>query len=124
MSERDNQISVPFRVGRNAILIAAAVTVATVATAVIGNVRFAYQSAAVHVMIATAVALIGVLAAGLVLARFLRSHELQDWALTCALVIFSCTNLFLVAIPLAFDRLHTHFSGWVPFLGSVAGALV
>jgi signal transduction histidine kinase len=114
---------VPFSTRRFTAWIAAALTVATVLIAVVGPLRFAYNSADTHVMIATAVALIGILAAGLVLARFLRSSRLQDLALTGALVIMSATNLFLSAIPPAFGELHTHFVAWAPFAGRAVGAL-
>ncbi|MFL5896141.1 MAG: sensor histidine kinase [Thermoleophilaceae bacterium] len=114
----------PFSARRLAAWIAAALTVATVLIAVVDPLRFAYDSADVHVMIATAVALIGILAAGLILARFLRSGELQDLALTGALVIMSASNLFLSAIPSAFGELNTNFVAWAPFVGRVVGALV
>jgi signal transduction histidine kinase len=114
---------VPFSTRRLAAWIAAALAVATVLIAVVDPLRFAYKSSDAHVMIATAVALIGILAAGLILARFLRSHELQDLALTGALVIMSASNLFLSAIPDAFGVLNTNFVAWAPFLGRVAGAL-
>jgi signal transduction histidine kinase len=113
---------VPFSARRFAAWIAAALTVATVLVAVVHPLRFAYDSADTHVMIATAVALIGILAAGLVLARFLRSWQLQDLALAGALVIMSATNLFLSAIPSAFGELHTNFVAWAPFIGRVVGA--
>jgi signal transduction histidine kinase len=77
-----------------------------------------------HVMLATAVALIGLLAAGLVLARFLRSCRLQDLALAAALVILTGTNLFLSAIPSAFGEIDSHFVAWAPFVGRIVGAFV
>jgi signal transduction histidine kinase len=91
---------------------------------VLPHVRFAYSSADVHVMIATAVALIGLLAAGLVAARFLRSCELQDLALLLALVVLSGTNLFLSALPSALGQLHTNFVAWSAFVGRFVGALL
>src|SRR4051794_17017577 len=75
-------------------------------------------------MIATAVSLIGTLAAGLVLARFLRSRSLQDLALTLALVVLSGSNLFLSAIPSAFGDLDSHFVAWAPFVGRLVGAFL
>jgi signal transduction histidine kinase len=98
--------------------------IATLAIAVLGRLRFAYGSPDLHVMIATAVALIGVLAAGLVLARFLRSCELQDLALTLALVVLSGSNLFLSAVPSAFGELDSHFVAWAPFAGRLVGAFL
>src|SRR5436190_6516733 len=75
-------------------------------------------------MIATAVALIGVLAAGLVVARFLRSCELQDLALTLALVVAAGSNLFLSALPSSLGELHSNFVAWAPFAGRVLGAVL
>jgi signal transduction histidine kinase len=92
--------------------------------AVLGSVRFAYDSIDAHVMIATAVALIGMLAAGLVLARFLRSRQLQDLALTLALVVLTASNLFVSAVPSAFGELDTNFVAWAPFCGRLLGAVL
>jgi signal transduction histidine kinase len=115
---------VPFNVRRTAAWIGAALAVATVAVAVVDPLRFAYEAADVHVMIATAVALIGALAAGLVTARFLRNSSLQDLALVGALVSLSATNLFLSAIPLAFGEVDSHFVAWAPFVGRLVGGLL
>src|SRR4051812_3838204 len=75
-------------------------------------------------MIATAVSLIGMLAAGLVLARFLRSCSLQDLALALALVVLAGSNLFFSAIPSAFGELGSNFTAWAPFLGRLVGAFL
>jgi signal transduction histidine kinase len=115
---------VPFSVRPFTAWIAAAATAATVAIATVSPLRFAYDSVNAHVMIATAVALVGLLAAGLVLARFLRSSRLQDLALTAALVVLSGTNLFLSAIPSAFGELNSNFVAWSPFVGRLVGALL
>jgi signal transduction histidine kinase len=115
---------VPFSVRPFTAWIAAAVTAATVAIATLSPLRFAYDSVDAHVMIATAVALVGILAAGLVVARFLRSCRLQDLALTAALVVLSGTNLFLSAIPSAFGDLTSNFVAWAPFVGRLVGALL
>ena len=97
---------------------------ATLLVAVLNGVRFAYNSVDLHVMIATAVALIGALAAGLVVARFLRSRELQDLALTLALVVAAGSNLFLSALPSALGHLGSNFAAWAPFAGRVLGAVL
>lgn len=97
---------------------------ATVLIVVLDQLRFAYDSADAHVMIATAVALIGILAAGLVAGRFLRSRRLQDLALTLALVVLSASNLFGSALPSAFGELDSHFVAWAPFCGRILGALL
>jgi signal transduction histidine kinase len=116
--------TVPFRPRLAAAWIAVACLLATVLIALGGGVRFAYNSVEVHVMIATAVALIGILAAGLVVARFLRSRQLQDLALALALVVLSASNLFMSALPAAFGELDSHFAAWGPFCGRLVGGLL
>jgi signal transduction histidine kinase len=115
---------VPFRPRFVTAWIAVATLVATGLIAVLGDVRFVYASNDVHVMIATAVALIGTLAAGLVVARFLRSRRLQDLALILALIVLSASNLFLSAVPSAFGELDSHFVAWAPFCGRLVGAFL
>jgi signal transduction histidine kinase len=115
---------VPFRPRFVTGCIAVALLAATALIAVVGRVRFAYDSVDLHVMIATIVALIGVLAGGLVAARFLRSRQLQDLALTLALIVFSATNLFFSAIPSAFGDLDSPFVAWAPFCGRLLGAVL
>ena len=114
----------PFRPRLVTASIAAATLAATFLVAVLGSVRFAYASNDAHVMIATAVALIGTLAAGLVAGRFLRSRSLQDLALTLALIVLSASNLFLSAVPSAFGELDSHFVAWAPFCGRLVGAFL
>jgi signal transduction histidine kinase len=115
---------VPFRPRFVTTWIAVCLLAATAVVALAGTLRFAYQSVDAHVMIATAVALIGMLAAGLVLARFLRSHQLQDLALALALIVLAASNLFLSAVPSAFGYLGSNFVAWAPFCGRLIGALL
>jgi signal transduction histidine kinase len=115
---------VPFRPRFVTAWIAGAVVAATVLVALLDQLRFAYDSVDLHVMIATAVALIGILAAGLVAGRFLRSRRLQDLALVLALIVLSASNLFGSAIPSAFGELDSHFVAWAPFCGRLLGAFL
>jgi signal transduction histidine kinase len=115
---------VPFRPRFVTAWIAVASLAATALISLPGGVRFAYESNDAHVMIATAVALIGTLAAGLVMARFLRSRRLQDLALTLALIVLSASNLFLSAVPSAFGELDSQFVAWAPFCGRLVGAFL
>jgi signal transduction histidine kinase len=115
---------VPFRPRYLTAWIAVAATVATLLVAITPSLRFAYASGDAHVMIATAVSLIGLLAAGLVLARFRRSGALQDLALAIALIVLCGSSIFFSAIPSAFGELHSHFVGWAPFLGRLVGVLL
>jgi signal transduction histidine kinase len=94
----------------------------TALVAIVGRLRFAYDGPDAHVMIATTVALIGVLVSGLVAGRFLRSRQLQDLALMLALVVLAATNLFLSAVPAAFGDVNSHFVAWAPFCGRFLGA--
>src|SRR4051812_5113534 len=96
-----NPENVPLRTRSLTIWISVATLVATLLIAVLSDLRFAYASPDVHVMIATAASLIGILAAGLVVAHFLRSGSLQDLALALSLIIISASNLFLSALPAA-----------------------
>src|SRR4051794_20830112 len=116
--------SVPFRTRRLTALIAAASAFATLLIALLDNVRFAYSSSGLHVAIATAGSLIGLLAAGLVLGRYNRSRELQDLALTAALLVLTGTNLFFSAIPSALGEVDTQFAVWAPIMGRAAGAIM
>ncbi len=97
---------------------------ATVLIALVSRVRFAYTGVGAHVMIATAIALIGALAAGLVVARFRRSRRTQDLALALALVVLSGSELCLSALPAALGQIDSNFVAWAPFAGRVVGALL
>jgi signal transduction histidine kinase len=115
---------VPFRPRLVTAWLSIGVALATLLIAVLGPLRFAYNSADLHVMIATAMSLVGLLAAGLVLARFLRSCSLQDLALTLALVVLSLSNLFLSALPAALGDLNSKWVAWAPFAGRLIGAVL
>ena len=97
---------------------------ATALIVVLEPLRFAYEGAEVRVAIVTAVALIGILAAGLVLARFQRSTRLRDLALFAALAVLALTNLLFASVPAAFGAVNTNFAAWAPLLGRVAGGLL
>ena len=114
----------PLRTRFVTVWLSVAVTAATLLIVLIRPLRLAYSSADAHVMIATAVALIGTLAGGLVAARFLRSRRLQDLSLALSLVVLSGSNLFLSALPSAFGELDSHFVSWAPFVGRLTGALL
>ena len=114
----------PFRPRFVTAWIAVAALAATALIAIVDRVRFAYDSVDAHVMIATAVSLIGILAAGLVAGRFLRSRQLQDLALTLALIVLSASNLVGSALPSAFGELDSNFVAWAPFCGRLLGAVL
>jgi signal transduction histidine kinase len=115
---------VPFRIRRLTISIAVAAAFATAAVALVDPLGFAYDGPEVHLAIATAVSLIGLLAAGLVLGRFRRMRRLQDLALVAALVLISGTNLFFSCIPAMIGHIDSQFAGWAPMVGRVLAAIV
>lgn len=115
---------VPLRARVLTLWVAASVLAATLLVVFLDRLRFAYDSVDAHVMIATAVALIGLLAAGLVVARFLRSKQLQDLALALALIVLAGSNLFLSAVPSAFGEIDSRFVAWAPFIGRLVGAFL
>jgi signal transduction histidine kinase len=108
---------------RLTIAVAVAAALATAAIAVLDRVRFAYDSSELHVAIATAVSLIGLLAAGLVLGRFRRVGRLQDLALAGALVLLSGTNLLFTALPALLGEVDSQFAGWAPVGGRLLAAI-
>jgi signal transduction histidine kinase len=107
-------------------IVAAALVSSTVTAAVVfvPALRFAYRLPDVHVAIETAAALIGLLAAYLVLGRFERSGQLEDFVLSYSLAVLACSNLFFAALPSLVATGTDHFSTWARLLGQLVGALV
>jgi signal transduction histidine kinase len=107
------------------VLVAALVSAAaTAAVILIPALRFAYRLPDVHVAIETAAALIGLLAAFLVLGRFGRSGQLEDFALCYSLGLLACSNLFFAALPAVIASGSDQFSTWARLVGQLLGALV
>lgn len=114
----------PFPTRRLTVATAVVAVAATVLIAVLEPLRFAYEGREIRLAIVTAVSLIGLLAAGLVFARFHRSSRLQDLLLFAALAVLALSNLAFASLPSAFGYLDTNFSAWAPVLGGLAGAIL
>lgn len=97
---------------------------ATALLALLPGLRFAYREAEVDVGFETAAALVGLLAAYLLLGRFDRRRRLDDLALFCALALFALTNLLFAAVPaVASDPWSAKVSTWAAVFGRLLGAL-
>lgn len=113
-----------FPAQRTTVVVAVVAAAATLLIALVEPLRFAYEGEKVQVAIVTSIALIGLLAAGLVLARFQRSHRLRDLALSAALALLALTNLVFESIPAAFGIIDTNFAAWAPVIGRGLGTLL
>lgn len=108
----------------------------TLSTAVIGaaatltltqwdSLHFAYRAFGLHVALEMAASFAAFLAAHLVYGRFRESGRLDDLALTCALGVLACANLFLSAIPAAmWNGRPERFSTWAPLSGRLLGEAI
>ncbi|MGH3132680.1 MAG: sensor histidine kinase [Gaiellaceae bacterium] len=106
--------------------VVAAIVVGGAATAVVVFVpplHFAYRQQALHVALETSAALIGLLAAYLVLGRFRRSGRLDDFLLFYALGLMALGNLFFATIPAVVDGGSSRFATWASISGRLLGAL-
>src|SRR5919197_5112909 len=97
----------------------------TLLVVLIPNLHFAYRMPELRVALETTAALVALLAAGLVYARFRRSSRLDDLLLAVAFGLLAETNLCFAAAPIAFfDGRAESFSSWATPFGQLAGALV
>jgi signal transduction histidine kinase len=97
---------------------------ATVLVTALPGLDFAYRQRELHVGLETAAALIGLLAAYLLLGRFRRRRRLDDLALFVALSLFALSNLFFAALPaMIVDGGSAKFSTWVALSGRLLGAV-
>jgi signal transduction histidine kinase len=97
----------------------------TLLVSVFGVINFAYRSPTLHVAVETASALISLLAAQLVYARFRRSLDRRDLLLTAALMLFAGANLFFSALPAITGGQPGSFDTWAPTVaGAIATALL
>ena len=104
---------------RHAISVAVISAAATLVVAALPAIDFAYRRPSLRGALETAAMLIALLAAWLVLGRFLRSRALPDLVLVCALATLAGANL-VAAVTLAIDS-PTRFSTWAPVAGRVLG---
>ena len=88
-------------------------------------VHFAYRSTALHATIETACGMIALLAAFLVLGRFLRTARTEDLAIALALGFLASANFIFSAMPWAlFSESSMRFSAWTSLLMTTTGAAV
>ena len=104
----------------------AAMVVGGTATALVvfvPRLHFAYRQQALHVALETSAALIGLLAAYLVLGRFRRSGHLDDFLLLYALGLMALSNLFFATVPAVVGGDSSRFATWAAISGRLLGAL-
>jgi signal transduction histidine kinase len=106
------------------LLTGAIVLAVTAAVALIPGVRFAYRSPDLHVVLLTAEALIGLLAAYLALERFRRQRRLDSLVLCLALTLLALPNLLFAALPVIVAKDTTVFSTWSALIGRSLGSVV
>ena len=82
----------------------------------------AYRSSALHIAIETAATLIGLLAAVLLVGRFVRAPMRPDVVLAGSLLLLGLTNLFFAVIPWIVDEHPGSFDTWAPITGRLIGA--
>jgi signal transduction histidine kinase len=96
-------------------------TAATTAVILIPALRFAYRLPDVHVVLETAAALIGLLAAYLVFGRFRRSGHLADFVLCYSLCVLAFSNLFFAVLPALLDSGADRFGTWARLCAQLLG---
>jgi signal transduction histidine kinase len=82
----------------------------------------AYDSSALHVAIETAATFISLLAATLLVGRFIRAPMRSELVLTGALLLLGLTNLCFSVIPWVADAEPGRFHTWAPVAGRLLGA--
>jgi signal transduction histidine kinase len=109
---------------RQAVALAAAMGgAATILIAGLPFTSFAYRSHALHTAIETAATLTALLAAVLVLGRFLRQPTLRDLVLAGGLALLGMTNLLYSLVPALIDATPGSFDTWSPLAGRILGAV-
>ena len=106
-----------------ALALALSAALAALAISVIPSFGFATQSEALIVSIETTASLVAILAAFLVLGRYLLTRSLQDLALLGALVLLALTNVAFTLVPLLLDEPATPFTTWAPVAGRALAAV-
>jgi signal transduction histidine kinase len=99
--------------------------VATACIVLVPSLHFAYRQHELHVGFETAAALIGLLAAYLLLGRFRQTRALDDLALFAAFSVFALVNLFFAALPTMVTGTSSNaLSTWAALSGRMLGALL
>jgi signal transduction histidine kinase len=82
----------------------------------------AYRSPTLHVAIETAATLVALLAALLLMGRFLRAPVLPELLLAGSLLLLGLTNLLYSVVPWVADSEPGAFDTWAPIAGRLLGA--
>jgi signal transduction histidine kinase len=97
---------------------------ATALVLLIPPLHFAYRQPELHVALETAAALVGLLAAYLVLGRFRRSRELGDFALCYSLGLLATSNLCFSVVPAVVGNGTDRFGTWARISGGLLGCTI
>jgi signal transduction histidine kinase len=107
---------------RPAIAVAIALGTAVTLVSLVPLTSVAYRSLTLHVAIETAATLIALLAAALLIGRFLRAPTRSELVLAAALLLLGLTNLCFSVIPWVVDEQPGSFDTWAPIAGRLLGA--
>src|SRR5215207_10143043 len=105
-----------------AVTVAAAAGGAVTLVSLLPVTSVAYRSPTLHVAIETAATLIALLAALLLMGRFMRAPVLPDLLLAGSLLLLALTNLFYSVVPWIADSAPGAFDTWAPIAGRLLGA--
>jgi signal transduction histidine kinase len=107
---------------RPAIAVAIALGVGVTLVSLVPLTSVAYRSLALHVAIETAATLIALLAAALLIGRFLRAPTQSGLVLAASLLLLGLTNLCFSVVPWVVDEQPGSFDTWAPIAGRLLGA--
>jgi signal transduction histidine kinase len=102
--------------------VAAFAALLTLLASVTSVIDVAYESVPLHVAVETAAALISLLAAQLILGRYVRSTELGDLLLGAALTVIAFGTLALSAVPAILDEEQGPIATWGALIVRTIGA--
>ena len=102
--------------------VAAVAALLTLLASVTSVIDVAYESVPLHVAVETAAALISLLAAQLILGRYVRSTQLGDLLLGAALSVIAFGNLALSAVPAILDDEQGPIATWGALVVRTIGA--
>jgi signal transduction histidine kinase len=102
--------------------VAAVAALLTLLASVTSVIDVAYESVPLHVAVETAAALISLLAAQLILGRYVRSTELGDLLLGAALTVIAFGTLALSAVPAILDEEQGPIATWGALIVRTIGA--
>jgi signal transduction histidine kinase len=105
------------------VLVATGGALVTLAAATLPLTGFAYESTAFHVAIDTAVSIVGLLAAWLLLGRFVESRSLRDLLLVGAFLMLLLANLGFSTAPAVVGESASEFATWTSTAGRLFGAV-